>query len=138
MDSQLQFAALVAAISKPSLRESLNVEDFDGSARQVAESLKDGKSKPARESMKHWLATFGVHWDGKSDIGETILETLKETNRLERARRQLRGLQHVLQFPHLAGQKAVDEAMATLKAIEEAHHSKPEPSNPVRPLNEGL
>lgn len=131
MDSQLQMFALVAAMANKSLRKSLDVQDFDGDEQQVAQALTDGKSKEARERVKQWLARKGIQWDGTADIGETILNSLKETNRLRRARDQLRGMQHVLQFPNLAGRKAVNEALETLKAIEGVLNGSGKQSLPV-------
>lgn len=118
MESQLQALALIAAMSKKSLRETLDAADFDGRERAVAQALRDGKSKAARETVQAWLQRFGIRWDGKSDIADTILDSLKEASRIRRAQTQLRALQMTLRYRNIAGTQAVDEAMQTLKKIE--------------------
>lgn len=128
--SPLQVLAIVAAIVKKPLRETLDVNDFDGQLRLIAEALKDGKSKSARDAVANWLTRRGVVWDGKSDIGEAVLKSLSESNRLRRARTQLKIMEQRLRWPYIAGPQAVQESLDTLKAIEESLNGQRQQSFP--------
>lgn len=119
----LETLALIAAIAKPSLRDSLNVEDFTGKTQLAAKAIKDGKSKDAKDQTKKWLETLGVTWDGKSGIAEAIVAALQERKRIQRAETQLKLMQWRLRFPHIAGPEAVEEALKVAKAIEEMRNA---------------
>lgn len=122
----LQILALIAAIAKPSLRDSLDVEDFDGRTRLAAKAVKDGRSKEAKEDMKRWLESLGVSWDGKSGIAEAVIATLHEKRLIQRAETQLEIMRKRLRFPNIAGVEAVEEARRILKAIEESKNANGE------------
>lgn len=124
-------AALIAAMAKKSLRETLDVEDFTGPARLVAQSLKDGKSKDARRVVKEWLSTIGVALDDKTDdIGAAVINSLKETNRLRRAHALLRDHERNLRYPNLAGPKAVAESMRLVQQLEEISRGQLQQGDP--------
>lgn len=118
MDSSLQSLALVAAMANKALRKTLDVEDFDGRERIVAQALKDGKSKQARDDVKLWLLSLGITWDGSSDIGEVVIETLKNARRLQRARTHVDRLSMTLKYPNISGPQAVADALEAIKRLE--------------------
>ena len=113
----LQTAALLVATGKPELRDQLDVLDFQGQAAKVAQALKDGRSDQGRRVMQDWLRGLGVLWDGKSDIGEAILQSLHLQQELERARAKARLIEQRLRYPHIAGVVAVQDTIRKLKEL---------------------
>ena len=111
-------------MSNKVLRESLDVDDFSGREQLAAKALKDGKSVAARDCVRDWLARQRVYWDGKSDIGEAIVQALAEANELRRARTRLRLIELKLKNPHIAGREAVQESLKIIQAMEGASNGK--------------
>lgn len=132
MDSQLQTLAIIAAMANKTLRKTLDVEDFDGRERIAAQALKDGKSQQARDDVRGWLRGLGIEWDGKADIGEVIIESLKSAQRIRRARTTVEKLASTLRWKNLAGPQAVEEALKAIKNLEGKTDAQFESSNAVR------
>ena len=120
MDSSKKNAevfSLIAAMVDRGLRESLNILDFDGQERDVAEALRDGKSQQARTMVVRWLSRHGVAWDGESPIGPAIIQSLKESAEIDAARRRLHVLKMKLAYPNVAGRTQALEAVTQLERM---------------------
>lgn len=118
MSVDLETLALIAAaVSKP-LRASIDASEFHPSQRVLIDALNDGKTRESREVVARWLATLGVDWDGKSEIGSAIVATHKERKRRRRAQTQLETALLKLKYPALAGAQGVESAVNLAEVLE--------------------
>lgn len=118
MSVDLETLALIAAAVCKPLRPSIDASDFHPSRRVLVDALNDGKTRESRDVVTRWLATLGVDWDGKSDIGAAIVASLKERKRRRRAQTQLESALMRLRFPAIAGQQGVESAVKLAEVLE--------------------
>lgn len=118
MSLDLETLALIAAAVNRERRASLDANDFHPQRRILIDALKDGKKPENRECVRKWLASLGVNWDGKGDIGTAIIESLSTEKRRRRAMTALSAAQMKLRNPALAGPNGVAEATKLAETIQ--------------------
>lgn len=118
MSLDLETLALIAAAVNKPLRASLDAADFHPSKKHLIAALKDGVARENRQSIQKWLASHGVDWTGKTDIGEAIIASLMDNKRRKRARAALEAAVIKLRYPALAGPQGVAEATKLADSIQ--------------------
>lgn len=118
MSVDLETLALIAAAVNRERRASLDANDFHPRRRLLIDALKDGKKPENRECVRQWLASLGVTWDGRGDIGTAIIESLSMDKRRRRAMTALSAAHLKLRCPALAGPGGVSEATKLAESIQ--------------------
>lgn len=129
MSLDLETLALIAAAVNKPLRVSLDVNDFHPSKKSLVAALKDGVAREHRNSIKRWLTDQGIDWDGKTDIGESVVASLKELKRRRRARTALEAMVAKLRYPAIAGPRGVEEATRLAESIQGVISGVVQPNN---------
>lgn len=128
MSVDLETLALIAAAMCKPLRASIDANDFHPSQRVLIDSLNDGKTRESRDVVTRWLATLGVDWDGKSDIGAAIVASLVDRKKRRRAQTQLESALMRLRFPAIAGPLGVESAVKLAEILEGMQREFSEPN----------
>jgi len=118
MSLDLETLALIAAAVNKPLRERLDTNDFHPSKKHLIAALKDGVARESRQDIQKWLASLGVDWTGKTDIGEAVIASLMDNKKRRRAQTALESAAMKLRYPALAGPRGVEEATRLAESIQ--------------------